>query len=84
MIVEVILNIFKTVLIWLVGLVPAPEVNLSGLDTMINSFIEMLQAIAYFFPVGDIILILRIWLGIWTFNIVWKLVQRLWDALPLT
>lgn len=85
MIIEFVFNMLKGALIWLLGLVPVPEVSsLSGLDSVINSFVEMLQVISYFLPVGDIVMMLRIWLGIYTFNIVWKLIQRLWDALPLT
>lgn len=84
MIIEFVFNMLKGALIWLIDLVPVPEVSLGGLDSVINSFVEMLQVISYFLPVSDIIVMLRIWLGIYTFNIVWKLIQRLWDALPLT
>lgn len=84
MVLEFFLDMFKSVLIWLIGLVPVPEVGLGSLDSIVNSFVEILQVSSYFLPVGDIIIMLRIWLGIYTFNIVWKLIQRLWDALPLT
>ena len=81
MIIEAILNIFKSALIWLIGLVPAPEISL-GLGAVVNSFIEMLQVASYFLPVGDILVMFQIWFSIYTFSIVWKLIQRLWDALP--
>lgn len=84
MIIEFIFNMFKGALILLIELIPVPDVSFGSLDAVINSFVEMLQVISYFLPVGDIIVMLRIWFGIYTFNIVWKLIQRLWDALPLT
>jgi len=82
MIFEFILDVFKNSLVWLIGLVPVPEISLG--DSVINSFIEMFQVISYFLPVRDILIMLNIWLGICTFNVVWKLIQRFWDALPLT
>ena len=82
MIFEFILDILKNSLVWLIGLVPVPEISLG--DSVVNSFIEMFQVISYFLPVRDILIMLNIWLGICTFNVVWKLIQRFWDALPLT
>lgn len=84
MIIEGILDLIKNVLIWFINLIPSPEMTEINVSGVIDNFIEILQGIAYIMPVGDILIMLGIWLGIYTFSIGWKLIQRIWDALPFT
>lgn len=85
MIIESILNGIKVVMMWLLNLIPAPEQTAgAGLDGVADTFIQIVQMVAYVLPVGDIMIMLGIWFGIYTFTIGWKLIQRIWDALPFT
>lgn len=45
---------------------------------------SMIQVMHYFVPVGDFILMLTIWFGVTNFQIIWRVIQRIWDALPFT
>ncbi len=84
MIIEGILNLIKGALLWFINLIPAPEsieVSISGIA---NTFVEIVQGVAYILPIGDIMIMLGIWLAINTFTIGWRLIQRIWDALPFT
>lgn len=85
MITETIMNGFKVVLMWILSLIPAPEQATEiNLVEVANMFIEIIQAVAYVVPVGDILIMFGIWYGLYTFFIGWKAIQRLWDALPFT
>lgn len=85
MIIESILNGIKVVMMWLFNLIPAPEQTAgAGLGGVADTFVDIIQGVAYVLPVGDILIMLGIWYGIYTFTIGWKLIQRIWDALPFT
>ena len=85
MITEGILNIIRYVMIGLLNLIPAPEQAAgAGLGGVALTFIDIIQGVAYVLPVGDILIMLGIWFGIYTFTIQWKIIQRIWDALPFT
>lgn len=85
MITEAILNLIKSIMTWLFNLIPAPEQTVgAGLSGVSDTFIDIIQGVAYILPVGDILIMLGIWFGIYTFTIGWKLIQRIWDALPFT
>ena len=55
MIIENILNGIKVVMMWLFSLIPAPEQTAgAGLGGVAETFIEIIQGVAYVLPVGDI------------------------------
>lgn len=85
MITEILMNSIKVVMQWLLNLMPTPDLIVgAGLGGVAETFINMIQGAAYVFPVGDVMIMLGTWYSIYTFTIAWKLIQRLWDALPLT
>lgn len=85
MITEGLLNIVKSVMMWFFNLIPAPEQTVGmGLGVVAETFVDIIQSVAYVLPVGDILIMLGIWYGLYTFSIGWKAIQRIWDALPFT
>lgn len=83
MIIESILNIIKGAMLMILNLIPEINFNLN-LSGVSETFIDILELVAYVLPVRDILLMFGIWFGIYSFNIAWKLIQRIWDALPFT
>lgn len=83
MIIESVLNGIKVVMMWFFSLIPTPETEINLIEVA-NMFVEIIQGVAYVLPVGDILLMLGIWYGLYTFFIGWKAIQRVWDALPFT
>ena len=83
MIIDGILALFKLILSGIVALIP----DLGGF-TIPSGFIEWFQNIvnmsAYFLPLADFFLMFGIWMLVTNFQIVWKIIQRVWDALPFT
>ena len=85
MIIESVLNGIKVVMMWFFNLIPAPEQATEiNLIEVANMFVEIIQGVAYVLPVKDILIMLGIWYGLYTFFIGWKAIQRVWDALPFT
>lgn len=85
MITEGILNLILDVMQWFFNLIPAPEQTAgAGLNGVGETFVDIIQGVAYVLPVGDILIMLGIWYGLYTFTIAWKIIQRIWDALPFT
>jgi len=82
-IIESVLNGIKVVMMWFFNLIPAPETEINLIEVA-NMFVEIIQGVAYVLPVRDILLMLGIWYGLYTFFIGWKAIQRVWDALPFT
>lgn len=83
MITESVFNGIKVVMMWFFSLIPAPETEINLIEVA-NMFVEIIQGVAYVLPVRDILMMLGIWYGLYTFFIGWKAIQRVWDALPFT
>ncbi|CAK7050673.1 hypothetical protein [Tissierella sp.] len=82
MILETVFNLIKKVLLFIINLLPTTNINLP--DGFVEWFRDTLSFVGYFVPVGDIFLMLGIWFAITNFNIIWKIITRIWDALPFT
>ena len=84
MIVEALLELVKFNIIWFLNMIPNVEIGDLNLNDVAEMFVDILQGIAYVFPVKDVLIIFGIWFGIYTFTIAWRVIQRIWDALPFT
>lgn len=83
MIIEAILGLFSLILKGVVALIP----NLGSLalpNGLVEWFVNIMSASSYFLPLTDFILMFGIWMLVTNFTIVWKIIQRIWDALPFT
>jgi hypothetical protein len=83
MIIEAVFGVIKLLLKAIIALIP----NLSALslpDGFMDWFTSTVQLSAYFLPLGDFFLMFGIWMVVINFSIVWKIIQRVWDALPFT
>ena len=83
MIIESVLNGIKVVMMWFFSLIQGPETEINLIEVA-DMFVEIIQGVAYVLPVKDILIMLGIWYGLYTFFIGWKAIQRVWDALPFT
>jgi len=84
MIVEALLELVKFNIIWFLNMIPNVEIGDLNLNDVAEMFVDILQGIAYVFPVKDVLIMFGIWFGIYTFTIAWRVIQRIWDALPFT
>ena len=84
MIVEALLELVKLNMIWFLNMIPDVEIGELNLTDVAEKFVNILQGVAYVFPVKDVLIMLGIWFGIYTFTITWRVIQRIWDALPFT
>ena len=84
MIVEALLELVKFNIIWFLNMIPNVEIGDLNLNDVAEMFVDILQGIAYVLPVKDVLIMFGIWFGIYTFTIAWRVIQRIWDALPFT
>ena len=84
MIVEALLELVKFNMIWFLNMIPNVEIGELNLTDVAEMFVDILQGVAYVFPVKDVLLMFGIWFGIYTFTTGWRVIQRIWDALPFT
>lgn len=83
MVIESLLNGIKSAIIFILDLLPdMPGASLPA--GFINWFTDVFSLSAYFLPLGDFIVMLGIFLFVTNFEFFWKLIQRVWDALPFT
>ena len=82
---ETLMNGFKVVFMWIINLIPSPEQATElNIVEVANMFIEIIQGVAYVLPVSDILIMLGIWYGLYTFFIGWKAIQLIRVAFPNT
>lgn len=84
MITEAIMNLLKANMLWFFSMIPTVQIGELNLNDVAQMFVDILQGIAYVFPVKDVLIMFGIWFGIYTFTIAWRVIQRIWDALPFT
>lgn len=61
-----------------------PRIDPSIPADIAADFMQWIYGIAYVFPLADFFVMLGIWFVVTNFHVIWKLIQRLWDALPFT
>lgn len=84
MITEALMNLVKLNMLWFLNIIPNVEIGELNLTDVAEMFVDILQGVAYVFPVKDVLIMFGIWFGIYTFTIGWRVIQRIWDALPFT
>lgn len=83
MIIEAILTVIKVALEFIFSLLPTLDLLQMPIG-FIEWFINVLSGVSYFLPITDFLIMFGLWMAITNFQIVWKLLQRIWDALPFT
>jgi hypothetical protein len=61
-----------------------PQIDAGIPADIATGFMQLIYGIGYVFPVIDFLIMLGIWFAVTNFHVIWKLIQRLWDALPFT
>lgn len=89
MITELLINIFVTPLELIISLLPSlnfltlwKPTNLKFSELAVW-FANILMSVGYFLPVADLLVIFGLWMLVVNFNVVWKLILRIWDSIPL-
>lgn len=83
MIIEGILNVVALVIKGIIAILPDMG-SFSLPSGFLEWFANLLNGATYFLPIGDFLIMLGIWLVVINFQIIWKIIQRVWDALPFT
>jgi len=61
-----------------------PQINAGIPADIVTTFMNWIYGIGYILPIGDFFIMLGIWFAVTNFHLIWKIIQRLWDALPFT
>lgn len=84
MIIELIIQAMMNVFILILSLLN-PVIGFLDIPNDISTqILEIIYGTAYFMPVVDLGIMLLISLALVSWHAVWKLIQRVWDALPFT
>lgn len=81
MITELLINIFVTPLELIISLLPSLHFKTLPYELAVW-FANILMSVGYFLPVADLLVIFGLWMLVVNFNIVWKLILRIWDSIP--
>ena len=82
MIIEGLISLIIGALKGIISLLP--KIDASIPPDIATAFTQWIYGVGYVFPVTDFFVMLGIWFLVTNFHIIWKLIQRLWDALPFT
>ena len=83
MLVELIVTPIVSVFLGLLNLLPAMP-GFVIRDEIVTWFGGVISTASAFLPIGDLFVMLGIWLATVNFAVIWRLIQRAWDALPFT
>lgn len=84
MIVELIIQAMMNVFILILSLL-SPVIGFLDIPNDVSAqILEIIYGTAYFMPVVDLGIMLLISLALVSWHAVWKIIQRVWDALPFT
>ncbi len=82
MILEGLISLIVGALKGILSLLPQIDAGIPA--DIATTFMQWIYGIGYIFPVTDFLIMLGIWFAVTNFHVIWKLIQRLWDALPFT
>lgn len=82
MILEGLISMIVGALKGILSLLPQIDANIPA--DIATDFMQWIYGIGYVFPVTDFLVMLGIWFVVTNFHVIWKIIQRLWDALPFT
>ena len=84
MIIELIIQAMTNVFILIMSLLN-PVIGFLDIPNDISTqILEIVNGTAYFMPVVDLGIMIMINLALVSWHVVWKIIQRVWDALPFT
>lgn len=81
MIIETLLNVIKTALLFVIGLLPDLE-SIALPTGFISWFTDLTSSVAYFLPMADFFVMFGIWFFVKNFEIFRSVIFRIWDSLP--
>lgn len=81
MIIEAVLDFVFNIVEGLLGMLPDVQWNIEG--TAFTVFLDYVEMVCYLLPMGTILQIVSIVVGLITFKIVISLIKTIWDLLPL-
>lgn len=61
-----------------------PQIDAGIPADIVTTFMQFIYGIGYILPVSDFFIMLGIWFVVTNFHLIWRIIQRLWDALPFT
>ena len=61
-----------------------PQIDAGIPVDIVTTFTQWIYGIGYILPIGDFFIMLGIWFAVTNFHLIWKIIQRIWDALPFT
>lgn len=83
MLLELIFNLIKKLLLFIVNALPAmPSIDIP--NNLVDKFTNICTGVSYFLPMESLLAIFGIWVTYKFVIINWKVIQRVWDALPFT
>lgn len=84
MIVELIIQAMMSLFIVLLSLLNPVIGFLDIPNDLSTQIMDIILGTAYFMPVVDLGIMLMISLALVSWHAIWKIIQRVWDALPFT
>lgn len=83
MLVEAFFNLLKGVFEAIMGMLPTLD-GITIPSGFITWFTNIMNASSFFLPLADFLIMFGIWMAVTNFDIIWKIIMRIWDALPFT
>lgn len=84
MIIELIIQSMISLFAFILSLL-SPVIGFMDIPNDISEqILDIIRGTAYFMPVVDLGIMLIISLALVSWHAIWKLIQRVWDALPFT
>lgn len=82
MVTDAILDLLQTAASGVIALLPTLDLTQIPAVNLIAWLIQLFDTVAYVLPITGMLTPFLLWIAIKNFHFGWKVIQRIWDAIP--
>jgi hypothetical protein len=84
MVTDLILDVLTSGASFTIDLLPNLDLSIIPIVQIMAWLIQIFNTVDYVVPIKALLVPFFLWITIKNFHFGWKIIQRIWDALPLT
>lgn len=84
MVTDMLLDIIYTGANFIISLMPTIDLSAIPINSILTWLHDIFNTVGYVVPIKELLVPFFLWIAIKNFHFIWKAIQRIWDAIPLT
>lgn len=84
MVTDILLDLLFNGANFIIGLLPQMDLSDIPITSIVTWLYQIFTTVDYVVPIRQLLVPFFLWFAIKNFHFVWRAIQRIWDAIPLT